>query len=321
MENYLKGALARNIERWVTPERELFFVRMSSNTHLTKETLMAYPNEKWCPNRLTRNPSFSFDWVEALPNLKWNWDQLSRKEPPMSFVLGNLDKPLDWRAISLSVNITFREMLDNKHLPWQIEEVLFTCIVTDDELEYLRHYRTRYDFQSWVDHSSRVSWSALLKSPDLPWVYSSIHPFINSADDLQFVRDHDPALWNWNLLSDVTPVDLILSNQDLPWNWHVVSTNSTVTYRTVVENPGVPWYYTLVPPEELDDLLARQWIAASHIKRLFRRAISDPSYKMCQKRLSAEFRGLENLGAQKGEGSEHVAERCSVGSCAEPEGH
>lgn len=297
MDKYLERAVARNISAWSPKDqgddRDLFFIRYSNNTHINTETLKEFSNEKWCVNRLTRNKSFSFEWVNALPNLKWNWDQLSYKNPGIDFVLKHLSKPWNWPVLSLSHGITFTEMVQTKHLPWVIEDVLFTEIDQIEHIEYLRCFRDRYDFNSWVDHSSRVRWNLVKGSPDLPWVYFSVKPEMDTQEDIQFIMDNDPAVWNWGYLSSNTPINLILQNRDLPWNWCIVSSSENVTWHIVTDNPDVPWDYTLVPPEVFDDIFARRWIAASHIKRMFRKSISDPSYKMCRNRLNREFADLE----------------------------
>lgn len=302
MDNYLQRALIRNIQTWVPSDpaqRKVFFHMMSSNRYLNAFTLSSYVNEGWCVNRLMRNKSFTFDWVEALPNKVWDWAQLSHMNPPMNFLLNHLTRPWDWQHVSLSANISFSDMVKHKNLPWAIEEVLFNEISHEEDLEYLRAFRDRYDFQAWVDHSRRVRWDLVKKSNDLPWVYFSVEPDIETNEDLTFIRNNDPALWNWGYLSLHTPVHLIIENQDLPWNWTIVTTNPTVTFRHVTDNPSVPWDYSMVPPEMFDEILARQWIASSHIKRMFKRSISDPSYKLCRDRLSKEFMGLEIVGSDK----------------------
>lgn len=309
MDNYLQKGLIRNIQNWAPKEpekRNIFFHVMSLNKHLNTETLVEYVNENWCVHRLMRNKRFSFDWVDVLPNLAWDWDQLSHLNPPLQFVLAHLSRPWDWQGVSLSANITFSDMVRRKDLPWMIEEVLFNEISHDEDIEYLRTFSDRYDFQAWVDHSRRVKWDLVKKSTDLPWVYFSIEPNIETSEDLDFIRNNDPAVWNWGYLSMNTPIHLIVQNQDLPWNWLIVSTNPTVTYKDVVDNPSIQWDYSMVPAEKFNDGLARQWIAASHIKRMFKRSISDPSYKMCRDRLSNEFMGLETVGSVIEKGN-HVA--------------
>ena len=89
----------------------------------------------------------------------------------------------------------------------------------------------------------------------------------------------------------MVPYDLIRANRDLPWNYTLVSLNHTVTYDEIVSAPDMPWDMINTPCEPIDRTI-RRWVAASTIKRRYKRAISDPSYLMCRRRLENEFKNL-----------------------------
>lgn len=292
MEQYLKRALIRNIERWAPTDkkaRNFFFCRISSNNHLNSDTLIEYPNENWDVTKLENNKSFKFEWVDILPHLKWNWYHLSLMSPPMNFVLDHKDKPFDWVHVSLSNSITFDEMLAHPELPWVVEEVFFNSIQNEDEVRFLINYVNRYDYHAWIDHSSRASWNVIKNHPELPWIFYHVIPDVKSQEDIDFIVNNNPEMWNWAELSLKVPVEFVISNRHLHWNWSDVSSNKTLTWNQVIENPEIPWDYSRVPAETLDDILSRKWIAASKIKRYFKRAISDPSYNMCRVRLLMEW--------------------------------
>lgn len=292
MDQYLKTALIRNIEKWSPvdgPSRKLFFQRLSSNNYLNSTTLIEYPNEHWDVQRLQKNKNFKFDWVDILPHLQWNWYQLSMMNPPISFILDHKDKPLDWVHVSLSNSITFDEMLAHPDLPWVVEEVFFNSIENEDEIRYLIKYKYRYNFHAWIDHSSRASWDCVKNNPELPWLYYHVIPDVQSQEDIDFIMNNNPEGWNWSELSLKVPVEFILKNKKLTWHWSNVSANKTLTWNHVIENPDVPWDYSCVPAETLDEILARKWLAASKIKRYFKRAISDPTYELCRNRLLREW--------------------------------
>ena len=256
-------------------------------------TLATFKSAPWCTTSLARNKSFSFDWVDAAPDLSWDWNQLSRLDPDLPFVKRYITKPWNWTYVSMSIHISFTEMVENRDIPWVIEEVLFSEI-TDDDITYIRVFRDRYDFSAWIDHSLRAHWSVVKKTPDLPWVYFNVNPEIETQEDIDFIIEHDPALWNWVVLSSTTPIHIILDNMELPWDWNIISSNNaSVSFNNVINHPEVPWNYAMVPPEIFDDVFARRWIAASHIKRMFKKSISDPNYKLCKKRLIKEFGDLK----------------------------
>lgn len=294
MEEYIASGLIRNVEKWAPHKDDLlaradFFKSMSENPILNEKTLRRYKDESWCAKSLVRNPSFSFGWIDIVPDIGWNWQKLSAMNPTIDIVRKYSHAPWDWVQVSLSDGITFTDMTNNRDLPWVIEEVLFRSITCDDEIEYLRTFATRYDFYAWVDHSERVSWDIFKKNMDLPWSLYHIHPVVKDQTDLDIIMSN-PYLWNWIEISKNASIDLILKNKGIRgWVWSIVSLHEELEYHHVIENPDIPWSYGLVPIEEFDERLARKWIAASKIKRAFKRAMSNPLYKRCRDRLLEEW--------------------------------
>jgi hypothetical protein len=205
--------------------------------------------------------------------------------------------------------VTFADMVAYNNLPWDIENLLFQEITDENDIEFLRMYKDRYDETAWIDHSRRVTWNVVKRSLDLPWKYNIIIPEVKSFDDLTILDTISDHL-DWGRLSRTVHVKFILAYYSLPWIWDIVSKNPTLTFHHVVDNPHIPWKYTDVPVETLDDILARKWMAAFKIQQMWRVSISNPSYKLCQKRLLEEF--IEyNI---------NVAERCDRGYSSGDEG-
>lgn len=294
MEKYLRGALIRNVEKWA-PEigdlrRHVYFKSLSSHPSLTIETLVRYRNEAWCPFLLAANKNFSWEWVDLFPTKQWNWRSLSFKDPTMDRILRNLDKDWDWTVLTIEPGVTFADMVRWNNLPWNVNQVLFVDISSDTDIEFLRMYKDRYDDIAWVDHSRRATWEVIRKSPDLPWRYTAVKLEIYEPSDVEFLLDKDDI--NWTRLSATADADIILETKHVGhWNWSAVSVNPTLRYDHVIDNPELPWTYSMVPAEQFSEELARRWMAAFKIQLYWRRAISCPLYRSCRRRLELEFMG------------------------------
>jgi hypothetical protein len=303
MDRYLRTSLARNIERWApprgTPQRSEFFYPLNTHHSLTLEVLELYPDGPWTPDQLVKNPNFDWKWVDKFPTWGWNWKKLSMCIQNIDTVLRYLDKPWDWGTLTLVSGVTFADMVTYNNLPWDIENLLFQEITDEHDISFLRMYVDRYDELAWIDHSRRATWNVVKRTLDLPWKFDIITPDIKTRNDLVILGTISDRL-DWDYLSRTVNANLILSYQTLPWLWSAVSKNPTLTFHHVMAHPNIPWKYTDVPVETLDDTLARKWMAAFKIQHMWRMSISNPLYKICRNRLLEEYH----------EYNINVAERC-----------
>jgi hypothetical protein len=313
MEEYLRLSLVRNIERWAPPkgtERRIeFFFTLSVHPGLTLHVLELYRDERWRPDQLVKNPNFEWSWVETFREWSWNWTKLSKCYPTIDVILRNLDKPWDWYILTVEAGTTFADMVTYPNLSWRIEELMFQDISEPSDIEFLRLYKHRYDETAWTDHSKRVKWKLAKDSPDLPWQYQYIKPDILDQSDAHALERIQTSI-DWMKMSQTVDAHIILENKHLPWFWKIVSMNPTLTFEQVIMNPDIQWYYARVPEQTLTPTLARKWMAALKIQKIWRRCISDPSFELCRKRLLEEWREFE----------ENVAKRCARRHLAFDEG-
>ena len=92
---------------------------------------------------------------------------------------------------------------------------------------------------------------------------------------------NDPTFerhWNWYSLSKNPQVtwDIVQANPDKPWDWRWLSRNPNVLRYPLAEMERTAWHF----------------IAAWRIQRAFKKAYSNPEYKMCRDRLMCEFAGM-----------------------------
>jgi hypothetical protein len=74
--------------------------------------------------------------------------------------------------------------------------------------------------------------------------------FFITHPDLPGYLKMEGKYWNWNILSQIHPLDLIFECKDWPWNWIIVGKNlrqfKPEWWLYIRENPTVPWNYKML---------------------------------------------------------------------------
>jgi hypothetical protein len=177
--------------------------------------------------------------------------------------------------------------------PWIIGELFFRNI-TEDTIKYLRFFKDRYTPIDWIDHTKHTRWSFIKKNMDLPWDLASIRW---KSGDLRY-RDLDFIVKNQKIL-DMKQISATVNYHELvkgehgnkvDWDLEGISMN--------------PTFYNSDLPEKIDgyDLnLVRvrdethKWRAAQTIKRYWKRAITDPSRKLCRDVLLKDMATFDSI--------------------------
>lgn len=138
---------------------------ISIHKNTTLDDVLRYPEFKWNPIALTHNYNFNINWIEALPNFKWDWCKIFNKyeltdefinkyinELSYNNVLkafsGNKylsvkhyikyqDKQLDWHIISNNPNITMSDISNNPNLPWVPSSIIYNINFNLDIIDVL----------------------------------------------------------------------------------------------------------------------------------------------------------------------------------------
>lgn len=296
----MNTALVNHIHKY--PDFKWNFDILSSNPYVTLATLKKFEHADWNYTTLSKHPNFSWNWVRELPsmpwdmriliehpnfswnwvcefpNRNWNWHILSQKINDIEIVKKFPDKPWNWYILTLCNQIGFNDMLHNPNLPWLINELLFT-VLDDDNIEFLRYYRSHYDSISWYDHTARASWKIIKNNLDLPWVISEIRFSSNDEfeiDDIQYLY----SLHGWNMkhLSEMLDFKTIIMNTpDLKWDYKLISKNKSVTYRDVNSTPQWDLHFINL------DLHIKETRAANIIKKQWKESITNPAHALCRR--------------------------------------
>ena len=107
--------------------------------------------------------------------------------------------------------------------------------------------------------------------------------------------------WCWYGLTrnPIITLDIINTNPNKPWDWCGFSMNPNITWDIVQANPDKPWTWgelsrnpsMLLSNQELDNIIKRDK-SAQTIQKAWRHSITNPTYKVCKKRLLFEFSEL-----------------------------
>ncbi len=271
MEKYVNTRLLRNsnIENTI----ELVY-----HPDLTLEVLKMTPNAGWGFHELYKNPNFTFEWVEHFLDRFWNWNRLSELAD-----LNTVSKYPNfyWNWSIVTHKSSPEEIMKYPDFPWEFN-MLSIRLVTEDHLPFLERFQNNIPNWKWVHIARCTRWSVFKKALHLPWMWYISDVKMETEEflpeDVSIIRELD-LLCNWIKLTIYVPIDIINANPDLPWNMEFIQWNKT-TWKTKAE-----------PVEKC----IREWISANKIKRFWKRAITDPTFKMCRDRLFREFKELETV--------------------------
>ena len=272
MEAYVNTRLMRNASKFDN------MIELSQHPDLTLDVLKARPDLGWGFHIMTSHPNFTFDWVFEFPFRFWDWNKLSMMVD-IHTLANNAEHFWNWRTIS--ERMSYKDILAYPSLPWDFN-MLHIPHITDEHIPFFEAFYARIPDWKWHRLARCLSWSTFKKTVHLPWLWFigdidiKTHEFL--PEDIDIIRGLD-ILCNWIRLTTIVHIDIIHANPDLPWDADYLQWNET-TWNT---------------PTESIERCIRDWVSANRIKRCWKRAISDPSFKMCRDRIYREFKELETI--------------------------
>lgn len=248
-------------------------IEISEHPDLTLDVVKNHPDKAWNFQKMIHLPHFNMSWVDEFPFQFWDWNELSKKATIKDL---NRYPYFYWNWRILTENIPMRDIMDNPDHTWDFASMNIKPI-TVDHIPFFRMFKTRIPQWKWHHHARNLNWSALRESLDLPWIWDIKHVKIDefTYDDvwiIQLISD----LCDWIHLTINVPIDIINAHPELPWRRDYLQWNRT-TWNTPVQSI---------------EKCVREWMAANTIKRFWKMALSDPSYKMCKQRIESEFKDL-----------------------------
>jgi len=257
-------------------------IELSHHPDLTLEVLRSLPDKAWGFQGLHRHPNFTFDWVKEFPNRFWDWNRLS-DIVDIRTLSKNVEFPWNWCL--LTNRFKPNEVLMYPDLPWDFT-MFHASEITVEHVPLFDHFQHIIPDWKWHYIAKATPWAVFRKALHLPWIWFIGDVQIDTKEflpeDAEIIRECE-LLCNWIKLSIYVHIDIIHANPDLPWNRDFLQWNRS-TWKTPVE-----------PIEKC----IREWVAANKIKTFWKRAISDPGFKMCRDRIFREFKELERFTSRR----------------------
>lgn len=148
--------------------------------------------------------------------------------------------------------------------------------------------------------SAHVPWYIISQNIHLKWDWKCIS--FNKDITLDIVKQHLEKDWDWFWISANPMVtwEVVLENPELPWDWKGLSNNDNITYEIKALNSNCPWVkkesffvpprtLTYEPPLCFKVEFVKKWHSQKVIRRFWFRAVTNPEYTVCRKRLLREF--------------------------------
>ena len=118
----------------------------------------------------------------------------------------------------------------------------------------------------------------------------------NENITLDFIKENLDKNWDWSLITQHDNITLkdIKDNPELPWVYENIDKNINITYEDILENPDIlwtSWNIIIRNPNifKISEKTIRQYFAVKRIWRYWFRAITNPEYTLCRKRLLREL--------------------------------
>ena len=145
-----------------------------------------------------------------------------------------------------------------------------------------------------------------IENSNIPWDWYGLS--MNPIITWEIVRAHPDKHWDWYWLSQNPNItwDIVRANPDKPWSWYGLTKNPNITWDIVRANLEKPWSWFWLSQnssfllsgteqKQIIVMCCREHQAAKRIQKAWRRAISDPCFRLCKIRLKREFHDLQHI--------------------------
>ena len=184
-----------------------------------------------------------------------NWKVLSKnKNISKKFILNYIDQPWDFDHLSANPNVTQELVGYFPDKPWnwlilyninENEFLLEFCVRNISNLDALyKNDATQYYVQLGLARRINViKWEFIEYFHDYNWNWGVFSKCQNISWD--FVKSHLDKNWNWDDILNNVPLEIVIENPNLPWNWRYV-TAKILDWDVVKENSNLPWDWSLL---------------------------------------------------------------------------
>lgn len=209
-------------------DKSNFWLRASCWEEISIDFIKAHRYFEWNISMLTKR--FDFKTISENMNMKWDFKTLSCKDVPIEFIVKY--KTSEWNWDILTQKFPFETLLQYVYLRWQFsnrEDINIDriCKIITENGENCLNFHTL---------SSKIPIDDILSHSNLPWNWYLITSRVVATTDWNIILANPSLKWDWNELSQSVPWSIIENNL-MPWNFHYVSLNPTITWEIILNYP------------------------------------------------------------------------------------
>ena len=218
---------------------------------------------------LSTHSNVDITWIKALPDIKWNFYQISRSSNfDISWVKEYPDANWNWVYISMSPKLCLNWLRENPDNPWDLEIICSHKNFQYDWIEFIVGIGS--ENRVWDVLGKKRIWDVLSdqKNLELKWI-------INYLDEP----------WNWNYLSENGNLTLewLKTLPSVPWNFQILSYHPKLSLKWLELFPHKNWNFVNIISNsnivrEFKELEMRKYMAIYKIKKWWKKIIYNPKH-------------------------------------------
>jgi len=192
---------------------------------------------------LSDDKTITFKFISENLKIKWNWDKVSWN-PNITYkhaIIERPDLPWNWDILCYHIYIPKNILKEYSYIPWNWNSLSINPHITFDYV--LENIHEDWDWNALTQHHS-ISWDQVVNNITLPWDWDNILLNPNFSDNILSIPNYKYDLYDYYhryCFCRVIPIEYVLSNIELPWNWGALSYNKFLTIEHILSNTDKAW--------------------------------------------------------------------------------
>jgi hypothetical protein len=249
--------------------------------------------------------NLNLDHVINHSSIEWSWSMLSGGLP-FEVIQEHPDLHWDSRGMSANPTLDLDYVLASPDKEWLYPNICrynqnVNTILRDASMwQKLDGFDQDFDFWWYVSFNKHITIEIIKKYADT-YKYNLDWGYVSRIIPLNDMLANPDLPWDYTSLSynPTLQLEFVLKNRDVVWDWPKVSQHATFDFERFNTEYITKWHWDWkmlcmnksflhVSQNELEQK-AMKVIASNKIKRQFKESISNPTYLLCQQRLLREF--------------------------------
>lgn len=154
-----------------------------------------------------------------------------------------------------------------------------------------------------LSHNKYLTMDIVKENIDKPWNWLELSK--NPLLTWDIIKEHLDKPWNWIWISQHPNItwDIIQMHPEIRWDWYSICKNPNITRDIVKAHPEKYWVYATLlaisphffePTDNEKESFYRKTFAVRRIWKAWFRAITNPEFALCKRRLMQEYTELYN---------------------------